>query len=185
MSCVTNSKNWGLLFGWRQSKWLCNVSCNDELKLTFSNFKTIQNFESWMHEDNDDDDEEYICRICPLLLAPSRKTTQAPWRCSPTLPQPPSPNHTMTTAGIGILTEFATDILLYWVPILFSFIIFSFLFLSNTGTHEMEIKLDFIWCVDNGMRLFRFCNLVFLASVGLFSCKISEIFNLISQTVSV
>ena len=98
------------------------------LKLKFSNFKIIQNFESWMHEDNDDDDEEYICRICPLLLAPSRKTTQAPWRCSPTLPQPPSPNHTMTTAGIGILTEFATDILLYWVPILFSFIRSFFLF---------------------------------------------------------
>ena len=45
------------------------------LKLKFSNFKIIQNFESWMHEDNDDDDEEYICRICLLLLAPSRKTT--------------------------------------------------------------------------------------------------------------
>ena len=78
-----------------------------------------------MHEDNDDDDgEEYICRICPPPAGAWQEDhTLAPRRCSTSPPWPPSPHHTMTMAGIGILTEFATDILLYWVPILFSFII--------------------------------------------------------------
>ena len=73
-----------------------------------------------MHEDNgDDDDEEYICRMCPPPVGAQQEHHK--WSLTP--PRPLSPHHTMITAGIGILTEFATDILLYWVPILFSFII--------------------------------------------------------------